>query len=299
MSYIRLSYLSEALNGTTDISVFFPYVHNLDQKNRNGKRNRAKGDPGIADLGAKRDSIDIFKAMAEVPADNVPYDKKKRYQILYLISGGGGDYTDWPIDAMIQMYCVSSQLIVVMPTIRDYTGLQEGADYMKYIAEELPQFIRFLFPASTAREDTFIGGFSYGGYYAYQVAMNYPDNYACVASFCSPIDVIMDIKRLHAGHESSAKAEEVEGTKRDVLWMAKKLKESGHDMPRLLQAVGTEDFTWDFNISARNLFQSLGLDHTWIDGPGTHGYKFCTDHFKEMLDWLPLKRRAFIPREEK
>jgi putative tributyrin esterase len=301
MAYIRLTFFSEAINGTTDASVFFPYLHNLDQKSRSGRRNRAVGDPGLPDFSKVKgaDANDVLKLMQETWVDDVPYDKAKRYQVLYLISGGGGDFLDWPIETMIESKCLKSQLIVVMPTIRDFNGIQKGADYMKYIAEELPEFIRFLFPVSKARQDTFICGFSYGGYYTYMVGMNYADQYGCVASFGAPVDVVMDIRRLHSGHSTAAKAEEVEGTNRDVLWLAKKRKEQGLYIPRLFQSVGTEDFTWDFNVSARDHFRSLGLDHTWTQGPGTHGYKYCSEHFQDLLDFLPLKKKAFVPEEEK
>jgi len=263
MAYIRLSFASTSLMGNTDVSVFYPDPP------------RAPGFPG-----------------AHAPAT---YDKDKRYQVLWLMHGGGGDYSDWPLDAMIQRKCNAAQIVVVMPTIKDFTSTMTGADYFKLVAEELPEFISFLFPISRKREDNFIAGLSYGGYFSYRVALNYPENYACVGSFASPLDVVMDINRMHKGSGADA----IVGTNRDVLGLAKKLKESGSIMPKMYQACGTEDFTWDFNVSARDHFMSLKLDHTWVQCPGTHNFEFWDDQLKKFVDWLPLKGTSFVPRAEK
>jgi len=301
MAYIKLTYHSAFLNQTTEIAVFFPYIVDDDIKNKKGQRNRAMGDPGRANhtfgMGGAGKPVEL-PLRARLPMDDGTYDKEQRYQVLYLISGGGGDLNDWSVEAGIENMCTQAQLAVVMPTIRDFNRMQKGADYFRYVAEELPAFIRYLFPVSDRREDTFLAGFSYGGYYAMQLGLNYAENYANVASFGGPVDVLMDIARLHADHDSAAKVNEVKGTDKDVLWLAEQRKKQGMYIPRLFISVGTEDFTWDFNISARKRFEELGIDLTWDQGPGIHSYEYCTQHFQKMLDWLPLKKGPFYPGKE-
>jgi putative tributyrin esterase len=270
MTYIRLTFSSEMLHGNTDVSVFYPDPPRLP------------GPPG-----PRPEATGSSK-----------YDKRKRYQVLWLMHGGGGDYTDWPLDAMIQRKCNAAQIIVVMPTIRDFVSMMSGADYLRYVAEELPEFIGFLFPISRKREDNFIAGLSYGGYFSYRVALNYPEQYACVGSFSSPLDVAMDIQRYHADSPTHPRYDTIAGTDLDVMGMAARLKEAGHYIPRMYQACGTEDFTWDFNISARDHFRSLSLDHTWVQGTGAHTFEFWDEHLKRFIDWLPLKGAGFIPGEE-
>lgn len=292
MGYIRLTYNSKALHMDTDVSILFP------RRPENHKRNRAPGDPGNPDFSNAQGTNTVSAAQrhekeSSSVEDSSLYDKSLRYQVLYLISGGGGDYTDWPIDTAIRKPGDKSKLVIVMPSILDFTGMQKGADFLTYMGEELPEYIASVLPVSTRREDTFIAGFSYGGYFAYRVALNYPGRFGCVGSFCSPLDVKMDIERLHSQHESSAKADMITGTDRDVLGLASRLSDGKEAVPRMFQTVGTEDFTWDFNISARNHFEKLGLDHTWTQGPGVHSYEYCNLHFQEFLDWLPLKKTAF------
>jgi len=262
MPYIRLTYCSTKLGGTTDLAVFYP----------------SKPRPFSMGFGA-------------IPKAEV--DKTQRYQVLYLMHGGGDDYTAWPLDAMIQRACDAKQLVVVMPTIRDLQGTFRAADYLGYVTEELPAFIRFMFPVSDRREDTFIAGLSYGGYFAYRCALTHPENYSCVGSFSSPLDVAEDVRRLHAGQAGFDGPDAITGTDRDLLWLSSQLKEQGVEMPKMFQTCGTEDFTWDFNVVARDHFVSLGLDHTWVQRPGTHNFEFWDAALQQYLDWLPLRGSAF------
>ena len=260
MSYVRLTMSSAKLNGNTDISVFLP----------NKKRPHVMG--------------------AGYGIPKAEYDKNEVYQVLWLMHGGGDDYTAWTYDAMIQRACDAAELVVIMPTIIDLPGADPAVDYMGFVTEELPKAMQFMFPISPRRQDNFIAGLSYGGYFSYKCAMNHPELYACVGSFSSPLDVVMDINRLHAKDPQFKGTDNITGTNRDVLYLTKKLKEEGVEMPKSFQTVGTEDFTWDFNISARDHFVKLGMDHTFTTRPGTHNFEFWDGALKEFLAWLPLTK---------
>ena len=68
-------------------------------------------------------------------------------------------------------------------------------------------------------------------------------------------------------------------------------------MPRLFQACGTEDFTREYNITARKAFLELGYDHTWKEMAGSHNFDFFNRGMKAFLDWLPLKGGPVFPDE--
>lgn len=263
MAYVRLTFASTKLHGNTDISVFLP------------NKKRPRGGPGGG-----------FSAIPK--AD---YNKDEVYQVLWLFHGGGDDYTAWPTDAMIQRACDAAELVVIMPTIKDLPGRDPQVDTMGFLTEELPLAMRFMFPISDRRQDNFIAGLSYGGYCAYRCAMMHPEMYACVGSFSSPLDVAEDVRRLHKGHAAmGGDKNDITGTDRDILYLTSKLKEQGVEMPKTFQTVGTEDFTWDFNYAAREHFVKLGMDHTFIQRPGTHNFEFWDRALKDYLDWLPLTK---------
>ena len=257
MAYVRLTMLSEKLNGNIDISVFLP----------NKKRQGGGG------------------GFRKIPKASV--NKDEVYQVLYLIHGGGDDYTAWPLDAMVQRACDAAELVVIMPTIIDLAGIRKDIDTVGFVTEELPEAMSFMFPISRRRQDTFIAGLSYGGYFSYRCAMTHPELYACVGSFSSPLDVAADVRRHHVGDPAFVK-DSIEGTGRDLFYLTSKLKEEGKEIPKTFQTVGTEDFTWDFNVTARDHFVKLGMDHTFIQRPGTHNFEFWDGALKDYLEWLPL-----------
>ena len=211
------------------------------------------------------------------------------YPVLWLLHGGGDDFTAWPLNAMFLRRCECMGLMVVMPTIQDFQGWRnELGDFYRQIAEELPEFIGNLFPVSRAREDNFIAGLSYGGYLAYRIALDHPENYACVGSFSSPLDCEADLRERHAGQSGFPSADEIPGSPLDILHTAAVLIESGRPMPRLFQACGTEDFTWRYNLTAREHFRALGCDHTWFEAPGVHNFDFWNLALEQFLNYLPL-----------
>ena len=258
MAYVRLTMTSEKLHGNIDISVFLP------------SRKRPQG------MGGRRI---IPKAS---------YDKDEVYQVLWLIHGGGDDYTAWALDAMVQRACDAAELVVVMPTITDLSGVRKDIDTVGFVTEELPEAMSFMFPISRRRQDNFIAGLSYGGYFSYRCAMTHPELYACVGSFSSPLDVAEDVRRYHSGDPFFDS--KITGTDRDLLYLTSRLVEEGREMPKSFQTVGTEDFTWDFNVTARDHFVSLGMDHTFIQRPGTHNFEFWDKALKDYLAWLPLTK---------
>lgn len=270
MPYVRINYRSDWV-GRKDIAVFYPgKAPNAGHKVTPWQNNGYTAMP----VGAK-------------------------YQVIWLLHGAGGDFSDWPLNSMIMRACEAAKVIVVMPTVQDFVSRHiELGDFYKCISMELPEFIWSIFPASPAREDNFIAGLSYGGYLAYRIALNNPEKYACVGSFASPLDVAADIREKHTGSIHYPKPEDIPGTDLDVLGLSAKLKAEGVEMPRMFQACGTEDFTWQYNQTAKAHFEQLGLDHTWFQCEGTHNFDFWDKAFKQYLDWLPLARDFVYPSKD-
>ena len=268
MAYVRLTHSSASL-GAVDVGIFFPAPERLT----------APPDPRNP----------FHKTFLQQWRD---YDKNERFPVLWLLHGGNGNYSDWPLESMNHRICVEKKLVVVMPNFANPYNTVKGSDYQRYLTQELPEFIRFLLPVSDKREDNFLAGLSYGGYFAYMTALNYPDRYACVGSFSSPLNVRRDVEIYHNRESGYPLPEEIDGSRFDVLHLASQLKAQGRELPRMFQACGTEDFTWDFNVEARDHFRALGLDHTWMEWPGIHNFDFWDVALKKYLDWLPLAANA-------
>lgn len=53
-----------------------------------------------------------------------------------------------------------------------YTDMVYGHQYFTFVSEELPKFVRAIFPLSDKREDNFVAGMSMGGYGALKLALS-------------------------------------------------------------------------------------------------------------------------------
>lgn len=257
MAVMRLTFCSGKLRTSTDVHIVYPL-----------KRN-SFGDPE-----------------GRIPQYTISGEK---YQVLWLIHGGGDNYANWVYYTRIVELAEMKNLIVVMPSMRDFTSSRDDVDYFGYLTEELPAYIRRILPVSELREDNFIAGLSMGGYISYRAALNYPERYSHVGSLSSPLDIVEDYRVRHAGSKTLASADSLIGTDKDICALVEKNLREGKEMPRMFQACGTEDFTWDINEHMRDFFRSKNLDLTWKQGSGIHNWVFWSEYITKLLDWLPLK----------
>lgn len=248
--------------------------------------------------------IDVF--IPTPNSDEILNHKKSEYlhdgakfQVLYLLHGAYGDYTDWMRLTGIERYAQEHKLAVVMPSASNsfYQNMYEGSDYLTYLTEELPEFIAALFPVSRKREDTFVAGLSMGGYGAVKLAFEKPEQYAACASLSGAIDICGVIEGIRQGKISGPfqfdaifeTGFEVKGTNADLFALIQKRKEEKRPFPKVFQTCGTEDFIYETNVEARLKMEELGVDLTYEEYPGIHDWDYWDTHIQRALDWFPLK----------
>lgn len=239
------------------------------------------------------------------------YDGEKKFQVLYLLHGGYGDYTDWMRLTSIERYAQAHRLAVIMPSASNsfYQNMAYGSDYFSWIAEEMPRFCRKMFPISQKRENTFIGGLSMGGYGALKVAFEKPEEYACAFSLSGAVDVAASVEAAVTGgngrgarnpfkggekvYPIDVKAvfgtDRIEGTDADLFTLVEKRRAEGRALPRVFQSIGTEDFLYPSNQAARERLKALGVDLTYEEHPGAHNWDYWDANVQRALAWLPLK----------
>ena len=120
-----------------------------------------------------------------VPAD---YDTSpRRYPVLYLLHGLGGDYKDWTTRSNIAEYSRTLPLIIVMPDGGNswYTNAASTpADrFEDYILTDLQADVVRKYRTINSRYGRTIAGLSMGGYGALKMALKRPGAFAVAASF--------------------------------------------------------------------------------------------------------------------
>ncbi len=224
-----------------------------------------------------------------------PQDIKKdeKLRVLYLLHGYMGDYTDWSRFTSIERYNWDKRFVIVMPSINNsyYTDAKCGLFFFRFVAQELPDFIKSFLPVSQKREDTFVAGLSMGGYGALKIALTYPDKYAKAASLSGALD-IDDIQTYAKGtpREPWFKAIFGEGsardTKNDLNHLVKIAIEKKETLPDLFIGCGTEDFLYQINLNFKAFLDQNKVTYTYHESKGDHSWAFWDEYIQKVLAWI-------------
>lgn len=223
---------------------------------------------------------------------------------LILLHGFSGDCTDWLYGAPVQDYALKYNLAIVMPTggLNFYLDLKPtGRQYGKFIGEDLINYLRDTYGLAKAREDTFIGGVSMGGFGAFHTALAYPDRFAGLMGLSSALIIhqLKDMKEDMANPMANyayyvdtfgdlSKAESSEANP-EVLYL--KNKENGIANPKIYMACGTEDFLYQENLTMKAFLEAQQATFRYDEGPGMHDWHF----------WIPTSEEGikyFLEGEE-
>ena len=216
-----------------------------------------------------------------------------KHPCLYLLHGLSDDHSIWLRRTSIERYAAAYGLAVVMPNVHRsfYTDMHTGLKYFTYVAEELPQLMESFFPISKQRDDRFIAGLSMGGYGAWKVALNKPDQYAAAASLSGVVDMAERVRSdLRDEHDwIFGDVTTVPGSQHDCMHLIEQHLKDGVDLPQLYQICGTEDFLYDNNVGAHQRLKDLAIPYVYKEAPGVHNWDFWDEHIQDVLSWLPLK----------
>lgn len=228
---------------------------------------------------------------------------KKPLKTLYLLHGILNNHNDWVIRTRVQEIANAHNLCVVMPSGEnkffansDITGDRFG----DFFGKELVDFMQRSFHVSKAREDTFIGGLSMGGFGAITNGLRNPDTFGRIIGFSSYLlkptflnlgdgrDVCRHSQKNYMTMFGLEKPEDFIGSENDYDYLAEQVAASGKELPLFYLSVGTEDPFFPLNEEYVERLRKLGYDVTWAPKPGGHNYGFWDMAIEQVMDWLPL-----------
>ena len=113
------------------------------------------------------------------------YQSGKKFKVVWLLHGATCDPEDFLLQDDLLKHAESRDTMYVMPFAlnSDYADHMEfagGYPYARHFFEELMPFIRNAFPASAAREDNLIAGYSMGGAGALMLGLMRPELFSVV-----------------------------------------------------------------------------------------------------------------------
>ena len=243
----------------------------------------------------RRTSISVI-----LPADNINFlhDTEeivpKPYRTLYLLHGLYGSDDIFLANTSIQKFAEDHGIAVVLPCGENsfyVDNPRAHAYYGEYVGQELLDITRNIFPLSDKREDTFIAGFSMGGYGAIRNGLKYSHNFSKIGMISAALitDEIVNyqsddnVLRSSSFYESVfGNLDEIENSDMDP----KYLIENCEDIPDIFMACGVDDFLYGKNVDFHDFLQSRAVEATFVEAPGEHTWEFSEKYIKEFIETL-------------
>jgi len=231
----------------------------------------------------------------EETLDEVYKDNQFCFKTLFLLHGGAEDSRSWLSYSNIERYANKHKIAVVLPSLENSlcADLVHGPAYWTFLSDELPRFVRSVFPLSDKREDNFVAGLSMGGYGSLKWAFNKPEQFAAVACLSGSGDIVRMFSNNILGlkvEEIFGSLEKLKGSYSDHYAQLKKIHDQGIKIPRIYVACGTEDYNYAGNKTFIDHAKSLHVDVTYEEGPGGHDWDFWDAYIQRALDWMDSEK---------
>ena len=228
------------------------------------------------------------------------YDRsQRRFPVLYLLHGLGGDYTDWTMRTNVAEYTRTLQLIIVMPDGNNgwYTNSEEGA-YETYILTDLPADVVKKYRTINSRYGRAIAGLSMGGYGALKMALKRPAMFAVAGSFSGAFAATRpgELEKLIGGPEADrlqkifGPAESTARQENDLFALAAAVKPGG--APYLYVDCGVADNSLiAANREVVAAIHKTGAAYEYHEVAGGHSWDYWDRRIREFLPVL-MRRLA-------
>ena len=241
-----------------------------------------------------------FKAY--LPADHpasYPDVNDRKYKTLYMLHGLNYNYEAWLKKTRFDRMARDLGLAVIFPDGQNsfyVNGLGPNSDFGKLIGEELINFTRSIFPLSDKREDTFIGGFSMGGFGAMRNGLKYADTFSRIIAFSSALHMFEfepgDDRRQTVCNEDGVFGDYYEAVMTDknpavcLKELSEKVRKNEALFPEVYMVCGTGDSLIHANRSFKDKLSNEGVKVVYNEYEGNHSHEFVSEHLNEALTWL-------------
>ena len=224
-----------------------------------------------------------------------PYDLKKPMRTLYLLHGIACDEYEWLWYSQIAKFAEEHRIAVIMPYGKNnfYIDNDPVEQWSKFVGQELVEMTRGLFPLSHRREDTYIGGFSMGGYGAICNGLKYNETFSRIIALSSFLDLdtvinstddtpVETSKRSHFNRLFKGDVSKIPGSDMDPRQLYLDCK---HPV-KIYMACGLQDGLLPGNRDYRNFLQEHDADLHYVESPGAHDWDFWNPAIKDAIEWL-------------
>lgn len=226
-----------------------------------------------------------------LPVDPMDHEMKFEppYRSLYLLHGMMGNRHEWIENSMLLHYIKNKNIAVIMPSGENsmyVDNLDTLELYSQFIGEELVQFTRKILPLSSNKKDTYIAGFSMGGYGALLNGILYQKTFSKIGSFSAPIFDKDRIKRdIKNGTPFGISFKTLYQTNSKQFDLYNLIKTSTKEF-HIFITCGKKDFLYGNNIKFINYLKKTGIRHEYIEYEGGHDWTVWDPSISDFIDFI-------------
>ena len=244
------------------------------------------------DLHSQMTGIDLPYSVV-LPRGYGLFIARKKYPVLYLLHGHGGDHSSWIGNTSLATYATKFEMIIVTPEGKDgwYTdsATVDSAKYESYIVKELIPDVESRYRIISERGGRAIAGYSMGGYGALKFGLKYPNVFVFAGSISGAFDAPL--------RNDDASIRRTYGEPGNLVRDANNLTKlaslaAGGMMPTLYFDCGTEDPWLKTNRELATTFTTLGIKHDYREVSGGHDWAYWN---KQLDVVMQLAANAMAP----
>ena len=242
-------------------------------------------------------SFQVF--MPNDPRNDVPPMEekyaKRGMKTLFLLHGYTGDAWNWVPEELAMKY----NFAIVIPSGENafwIDGISTGHQFGTFLEVELVDYVRKTFGLAMRREDTYIMGFSMGGFGALHSALRHPETFGKAAAWSSAL-IVHEVATMTPGYDNGVanyeyyrecfgEPSQVLESENNPETLVKKIKAEGKEFPEIIMACGTEDFLIERNRDMHRFLEEQGVEHTYWEDAGIHDMVFwskCVEKFVPVM----------------
>ncbi|MBR6341719.1 MAG: hypothetical protein IKR64_07445 [Treponema sp.] len=214
---------------------------------------------------------------------------------LFLLHGYTGAAFNWIPGNLAEQY----NFAIVIPSGENsfwLDGPATGQKFASFVGQELVEYVRKTFHLAMTADETYLMGFSMGGFGALHTALAYPESFGKTAALSSAL-IHNEVARMQPGGGNNvanydyyymcfgdpAKLAQSENNPEFLL---KKQLAAGKKIPEIFIACGTEDFLLEPNRAFHKFLQEQKVAHTYLESKGIHDMKFWQEYAEKFIPMM-------------
>lgn len=246
----------------------------------------------------KRDVSFLMVIPNDIRTDYPRQDLKRTdrpMKTLFLLHGYNGAAHNWIPGNLAEQY----NFALVIPSGENsfwLDGPATGRQFATFVGVELVEYIRKTFNLAMTADDTYLMGYSMGGFGALHTAFAYPETFGKTAALSSAL-IHNEVAGMKEGEGNEvanydyyrmcfgdpAKLAESDNNPEYLL---KKQLAAGKKIPEIYMACGTEDFLLEPNRAFHKFLEEQKVEHVYLESKGIHDMNFWQEYAEKFIPMM-------------